>query len=555
MSNCAKQRCSYWRLRSPFLKTLCLAVMVCFLFTVPAVSSPESPLKLDVDAGTGTTGDGYYIFMFNNDSDQNNGQPDHADQIINGKDDLEDLTRIVIQIPGGKTGKFTVSVSEPAVANVNLFYKDGDRYIFVKENRKLELPVQPVGGTEYSLFVEAASYAGPGWDGTATITAILETIEKTYKKSVRLKVAPFILLSAVQRAHRIYVREFPGKNESFISALKSIVSKLGVQLRVIPAGTYQAENIWLQDVMEVGYSSSPFKTQHVVLRANRGKSLDDMPQQMILSPSHGWFRIGRFNEATGRGWGSDSWLDWYGNLEVTPPLPGKSFGRIIYGFNKYTGKSMNPQIIKMLEAQGVQTPLIKIHTGWLLIKHVDEIFNFIRTPKGKGYKVMVPDIRVTYQLLDRWISEGKGELTVLRGLKQKTALSLLANDENLRKYNLRLQKEEIEISIGMMKGAIGIDETDIIRLPALYYRSWGAAASMMPNMVNSIHMNGHQIISDPRGPVENGRDLIQDYVTALLEKENLTVHFIDDLPYHVWHGNAHCATNVTYQPYDTPWWK
>lgn len=37
-------------------------------------------------------------------------------------------------------------------------------------------------------------------------------------------------------------------------------------------------------------------------------------------------------------------------------------------------------------------------------------------------------------------------------------------------------------------------------------------------------------------------------------KEDVIVHFIDDLPYYQWHGNVHCATNVTYQPYDIAWW-
>jgi protein-arginine deiminase len=367
------------------------------------------------------------------------------------------------------------------------------------------------------------------------------------------------MLSAVQKAKRIYVREYPEKNEAFISGLKRIVPQLGVELRIIPGGTYDPHNIWLQDVMEVGYSVRPndpqSKGHHVVLRANRGKTLDDMPQQKILGPDHGWFRVGEFKPETGKGWGGDSWLDWYGNLEVTPPLPGKPFGRIFYGYNKYSGKSLNPQIVETLEAQGVQTPLIKIHTGWLLIKHVDEIFNFIRVKSAaKGFKVMVPDARLAYKLLEKWHEQGKGSLPVLKDIKKGETIASLLSKQELKDYNLKLQQSEVEVSIGMMKNAIGLDENDIIRIPVIFEKAYGFAGCLIPNMVNSIHMNGHQVIADPRGPIENGKDLLQEYVRQLLKKKGITAHFVDDLPYHVWGGNAHCATNVTYEPYAAPWW-
>jgi protein-arginine deiminase len=68
----------------------------------------------------------------------------------------------------------------------------------------------------------------------------------------------------------------------------------------------------------------------------------------------------------------------------------------------------------------------------------------------------------------------------------------------------------------------------------------------MPNMVNSVYMNGHILMADPRGPLDAGKDLIQGYVRGLLNKEGVEVHFVDDLAYHNRGGNVHCATNVTY---------
>lgn len=499
------------------------------------------------------------IFMFNNDSDQNTGNPDHADKVIDGTEDLKDLAVLLIkQTPNlDKNSKLYMTISTPARPYVQLFYKSGNDYLFIREKEKQELPVQLLQNQDLELRIEANSYPCPGWDGEVTVTARLKTGGKVSTDSVRLRVAPFIMLSALQEAQRLYVREFPGKNEAFIKGLTYVTKLLAVELRTIPAGTYDAWNIWLQDVMEIGYSQTPAQCNHVVLKANRGKSLDEMPRQKILGPDHGWFKIGEFIPATGKGRGGDSWLDWYGNLEVTPPLPGKPFGRIFHGYNRTTGKSLNPQIVKTLEAQGVQTPLIKIHTGWLLIKHVDEIFNFIPAGAGeaKGFKVLVPDVGVTYRLLEQWDKQGKGALPFLEKILQNETISTILNNRELREYNLGLQEKEIEESIGMMKQAIGITETEIIRIPALFEKAGGFAGALMPNMVNSVYMNGSQLMSDPRGPVEQGKDLLQEYVKGLLKKEKIEVYFLDDLPYHMWGGNVHCATNVTREIYSTPWWQ
>ncbi len=497
------------------------------------------------------------VFMFNNDSDQNTGEPDHSDQIINGSNDLLDLTPIIIrQIPGLKpSAKCYISISAPARLYVKLFYKSGENYVYIENKEKQELPIDLLREADLELRIEANSYACAEWDGTAAVSALVEDSSKTFSGSVRLKVAPFILLSAVQKALRIYVRDFPGNNEKFIHSLKELTPKIGVELKIIGADHYDAWNIWLQDVMEVGYSRTPSRVLHVVLNANRGKSLDAMPKKEILGPDHGWFKWDEFKPGTGAGRGGDSWLDWYGNLEVTPPLPGKPFGRILYGYNKNTGRSLNPQIVKMLEAQVVQTPLIKIHTGWLLIKHVDEIFNFIPAKEGKGFKILVPDVTITYRLLEQWQAEGKGELTLFRDFMENVTVSSLIKNQSLREFNTHLQVNEIEANIKTIKQETRVPDDHIIRIPALFEKTHEYAAAMMPNMVNAAYMNGHILMADPKGPVFAGEDLIQKYVWQLLSKEDVMVHFIDDLPYHKWGGNVHCATNVTYQPYEMAWWE
>jgi protein-arginine deiminase len=135
------------------------------------------------------------------------------------------------------------------------------------------------------------------------------------------------------------------------------------------------------------------------------------------------------------------------------------------------------------------------------------------------------------------------------------SVSSLLNDSSQREFNIQLQKDEIEPNIKTIIRETGVTEEHVIRIPVLFEKKYNYAVSLMSNMVNSAYMNGHMLIADPRGPVFKGRDLMQDFVSRLLSKEGIVVHFVDDLAYHRWGGNVHCATNVTYQPYAIPWWK
>lgn len=113
----------------------------------------------------------------------------------------------------------------------------------------------------------------------------------------------------------------------------------------------------------------------------------------------------------------------------------------------------------------------------------------------------------------------------------------------------------IEANIKTIKQETAVPGDHIIRIPALFEKKYEYAPSLMPNMVNAAYMNGHIFMADPKGPIFEGEDLIQKYVSQLLRKEDVIVHFIDDLPYHKWSGNVHCATNVTYQPHEIAWWE
>jgi len=307
--------------------------------------------------------------------------------------------------------------------------------------------------------------------------------------------------------------------------------------------------------MEIGYTEKPGQRMNVVLQANRERSLDNFPLKGLLGPDYGWIRVGSYRQSYARGRGGNGWLDWYGNLEVTPLLPEFPFGRVCYGFNPEgpPDASLNPEIVAMLEAQRLQTPAIRLDTGWLLIKHVDEMISFL-PPKNpeRPFSVMVVSPEAMIALLKRWKSEGYGETSILKRFQPDTTVASLLSDEKLLRHNTRLQHDRIEPNIALIKSELELSDEDLIRIPALFSED---GSSLFPNMVNSAVLNDYLLIADPDGPLINGVDLLQEEVKRLLSGVPVRPVFLDDTQYHKWSGNVHCATNIRREGLSEAWFK
>lgn len=499
------------------------------------------------------------IFFNNNDSDQNTKTPDHADAVVNGLEDLKDLAVLKVkkmpELP--KDSYVAISVDDASLDRIRLFFKAHDDD-YKPLNLKAEGNIDPVllRQKDLELRIEANSYADKSWSGETEVTVTVKSpAGETKSDCVRLKVAPFILLSNLNIGIALYAREFPGRNEAFIKSLSELVPQAGAELVVVPAGEpYNPRCIWLQDTLEIGYSEMPGQKMNVVLKANRGRSLDNYPKDGLLGPDFGWIQVGTFREGYGQGRGGNGWLDWYGNLEVTPPLPKYPLGRIYHGYNPDGPKeaSLNPEIVAMLEAQEIQAPALKLDTGWLLIKHVDEVISFV--PSGepeRPYKVLVVDADAMIALLEKWVKDGYGELPMLDLYSKKATISSFAKNKDLIDFNQSLQRERIEPNIDLLKSELDLREEDFIRVPSLFNKY---GVSVVPNMVNSAILNGHIFIVAPNGPVINGKDLLEEEMCKLISGLPLKPHFIDARQYHKWGGEVHCATNVRREGFRTPWW-
>jgi len=498
------------------------------------------------------------VFLNNNDSDANSGQPDHADDVVNDAADLADLAPILIQrLSSMEPGSvLSVGVNPSAAPYIKLFAGGSAGWQPLNSNGSNVLDAALLAVGDIELRIEANSYALPAWDGQVDVTATLVPPGgQSVSDTVRLRVAPWLMLGHSRPATQVYLREYIGQNDVMRGQLQAILPGIGSSLVVSPqSDPYPSNNIWMQDAMEIGYSEMPGRRMNVVLKSNRGPSwpLSNYPKDELLGRDFGWFQIGDYRSSFAVGSAPDGWLDWFGNLEVTPPIIGHPFGRAYYGWNPESGQGLDPRIVGMIDAQNLQAPALKLDVGWLLIQHVDELVCWVPAADG-GWRILVPDTRVMYQLLDEWVDAGYTSQPMMRLYEPTESVGAFRNDATDRARNLALQSRRIDPVIEAMKSAWGLTEAQVIRVPSAFYSNGGA---YVPSMVNALVVNGAILVADPHGPEPDGADLMQAHFRESLAAAGveLAVHFLDDQRYHRWSGNVHCATNARREAYDPGVW-
>jgi len=257
-----------------------------------------------------------------------------------------------------------------------------------------------------------------------------------------------------------------------------------------------------------------------------------------------------------KGWKRSNvgWIDWFGNLDCTPPLPGWPLGRLYTGYQGAT--TLHPAVLEFLEAQRVQGPVLQIDTGWLLIGHVDETVCFVPSKVGSPYRVLMPSTVKGLRILQRLASSGKGGLKVFEGKSAETTVQAILSNTALVNYNLSLQARVDFVRQQLVSG-LGLAQADIVEIPSLFerYGSTQRAVGYMPNLVNSLVVGDRLIAADPFGPVDGGVDCFKEPLVRAVTPLGMQVDFIDNwYPYHQWLGEVHCGTNAIRTPDATPWW-
>lgn len=481
------------------------------------------------------------LMLFNNDDDNDDLIPDWRDRGVNGEKDEADLAIVNLELSENYQGSQIYITSDTDVSEyINVF-------------QKTEYGWQPVdtSGTEalipmdkIVLGVESKQFADRNWKGIVNLTAMAEKNgQQIASDTIQIGVVPWIMSPNTAPVKELHISERSFGNQELVAKIKQIVEKTGAKAKINPGGT-----TWMQDTKEIGYVQFPtaegMRNINVVLKANRPGE-NDQYARSLLKEDFGWFEIGKPRQLDPL----NRWADAYGNLEVTPPLPGYPMGRVYYG--KADGVGMNPEIIDFIKAQQIQGQPVDIDTSWLMIRHVDEILSFIPSKFGKPLMLIVsPEAGV--KLLEEMNQEGYGQAAINRGLGTQTTVRAALKNQKLIQHNLYLQQEKINPLIEKLKEEFNLSDDQIIQVPAMFGYSGYA---WWPNMVNSVVVNGELLVSNPAGALINGRDYTQEKFRRLVADSSLNITFMDDQYYQDLRGSIHDATNTTRLGQNNPFWE
>ena len=220
---------------------------------------------------------------------------------------------------------------------------------------------------------------------------------------------------------------------------------------------------------------------------------------------------------------------------------------------------MHPDVIKFLEAQGAQAPVLWIDTSWLVIGHVDETVSWVPSKAGTPYRMLMPSPRLAVEILTKAEKDAPGGL-MNRGTKREgdkpgefeRSVAEALNDKDLMAAQEFVQ-EKIDAVRRTLQDGLGVANDDIIEIPVLFNSSpkefRGRYYSETVNMVNCLLIGRDVIVPDPLGPVVNGKDVLLQAVKDRLEPLGCRVVAVDNFyPYHRWGGEVHCGTNATRWP-------
>jgi protein-arginine deiminase len=369
-------------------------------------------------------------------------------------------------------------------------------------------------------------------------------------------IAPVLLASALEPVETVFVVR-NALTRKFTEELAAIVRKAdGKPTLQYIDHTDSSSDIWMQDTVEFGVSPTPAekgKAHQTItpLLGLRGKHdmglncapLDTLVREYIARELHDAVPV-----VVGEPLPKRRWIDWYGNLEVSPPVPKFPHGRVLTGEQK--GLQIHPDLLAFLEAQTIQCPPLFLDVSWLTIGHVDELINFVPAKDRKGFRALLPSVQMVEKLLAEMVRGGNGSTPIFAGKKGETTV------EKLWEITKSKESEAITASLAetrvRLREGLGLEEADILEMPVVFEEG----LAVIPNGVNSLVMGKDVVIPSPCGPVQNGADIFQKAIQDRLKPLGLHLHFVDIWePYHTRAGEIHCGTNTIRHLQSPNWWE
>jgi protein-arginine deiminase len=386
--------------------------------------------------------------------------------------------------------------------------------------------------------------------------------------SLRLTAAPLVLYHHLDPATEVWMMEYPSSqtgaqnNDAMADTYRSVLGDAYTKIR----GAKYNWDPWVQDEFEWAVLDAPENRMGVVIDSIRngqgspGSGLDNVPEDMMEGP-------GVIVEEWGEGRASS--LDYFGNLEVSPPV---TVDGVHYPFGRvYTGgkgaEKPKPQLEEFLESQGIQDPFM-VDSTWLCVGHVDEFSTFIPDPDApKGFRLLMTDTREAWELLEAMPASTSlpmyaqgGQL----GYGIQTVGQLLA-DRSLRNLNDEIQELYLDTQLAKFKAELDLDDADILTIPGLFEEPGMCgpyAAALIPGMANLVVAKNQQdqttlFIPDPFIRSDSNNQGSDPFIQALEDRlpASMELHFVDDWAvYHMGLGEVHCGSNVNRTPSDS-WWE
>ena len=402
----------------------------------------------------------------------------------------------------------------------------------------------------------AATRAACQQDQSSGFTLKLQSGSVT--ETIRIVPAPFLLASSLDPASEVLVV----KNKltaKFVEKLEQIVVKAGAKLLLLEFASQAPWDVWMQDCIEIGTYSTPRKdakpsVEDAFLPGIRGLHDGINTKPLDAEAVKALENYGMHPAIALAPRPHTRWIDWYGNLEVSPPVRSKSgrnfpLGRVLYG--KQNELAMHPDVLAFLERQGIQTPALAVDTSWLTIGHVDEVIHFVSARDRKRFRVLLPSPALAAHLLEQAAQHGHADTPVFVGKKEQTTVAKLLETVGHSEESRKIQAA-VDATQAQLQEELGLKDTDFVAMPVLFEKG----LAVIPNGVNGLVVNGHYLVPAPCGAIVAGKDIFEEAIRTRLGKLGLKLHFLDIWePYHSNSGEIHCGTNAIRRPNRIDWWK
>lgn len=531
------------------------------------------------------------ILLANLDDDDMDGAADAADAKINGAKDLDDLSPVALapwpEAPDG--AKVTLSVDAPAAGAVQVFQlTPGTDATQPSSYTALVLPHDFVA-TELRLGVTlrvegkqvVSSTAAGAFDGKITLRATLDpatqrsvgkAAQPPIEAAVTLRIAPVLFQYNTAPTKRVFYTDMGSYTRSLADGIAPAAKADGIPVEGIALTQLGLEaEVWMQDFIDFAVMTRPLPNGQVqqirvaIRSAQPDRDAGQLAELHFRGPDYVSLE---FHDPEGPAGDASYSMNSFGNWDMVPPYDKGDehypFGRNLWGATGEAETSPDPVYADFVRAQRVQ-PEINVDTSWLMVGHVDEFLSFVKTSTPRGFTLLVADPRTGRSMLAQLASGGEGGDPLFTGKTEydwssnRTISSTRAVTQVLADADLMAQSQlsatRIDEAVAHIKEVVGLKDNEVITMPALFERVYGASLAYIPGTVNLLHLDGKVVMADPFGPQVDGVDVFKADLQTRLTALGLTSFYADDwYAYHIQAGEVHCGSNVER---DLPlrWWE